>query len=422
MLEVDGAGAVISYEEYHPYGTTAYWSAASGIEVSQRRYRYTGKEKDEETGLYYHGARYYAPWLGRWTAADPAGMVDGPNLYAYVRGNPVRLHDPSGMGGLEASDPETPLSPRNFVSFEQYEEAYGLNYGFAYNRAALRKDWNAVHGNGVLAAPKKAPATPAEPSFWEKVDQSKAMRVERALATSLANIPNTLVAGFKGMAGRLGGHIHERQALTDDGIHTVHEVDETAKQALAETEAWRIIPPPGSESLSRAYDVILPLVVAELVPNRAPSGTPAALAETKTTVAAAGVEATEVGAVSKAAAAPPAPAAAGGGVWTAPKIGLNRHGQLTNGTYTVDATGMVPHKTGSLSAGKSQWLSSVDAEKAVLDAAAKADAGGLWAGSKAKVEANVNVGALGSTGELTKWINVYRTKTGFVHGSPGSAP
>ncbi|HTN87933.1 MAG TPA: SpvB/TcaC N-terminal domain-containing protein [Sorangium sp.] len=95
-LEVDAAGLVIGYEEYHPYGTTAYWSAASGIEVSQRRYRYTGKEKDEETGLYYHGARYYAPWLGRWTTADPAGMVDGPNLYRYVRGNPIRLRDPSG--------------------------------------------------------------------------------------------------------------------------------------------------------------------------------------------------------------------------------------------------------------------------------------------------------------------------------------
>ncbi|AUX48443.1 toxin [Sorangium cellulosum] len=100
-LEVDGAGLVIGYEEYHPYGTTAYWSASSAAEVSRKRYRYTGKEKDEETGLYYYGARYYAPWLGRWTSADPAGMVDGPNLYAYVRGNPVRLRDPNGMQGDE---------------------------------------------------------------------------------------------------------------------------------------------------------------------------------------------------------------------------------------------------------------------------------------------------------------------------------
>jgi RHS repeat-associated protein len=95
-LELDEDGLVISYEEYHPYGTTAYHAMASGVEVSAKRYRYTGKERDEETGLYYHGARYYAPWLGRWTSADPAGLVDGPDLYVYGRANPVRLMDPRG--------------------------------------------------------------------------------------------------------------------------------------------------------------------------------------------------------------------------------------------------------------------------------------------------------------------------------------
>ena len=58
------------------------------------------------------GARYYAPWLARWTAADPAGMVDGPNLYAYVRGNPVRLVDPDGR---ESGD--FPNSNENYEVF-----------------------------------------------------------------------------------------------------------------------------------------------------------------------------------------------------------------------------------------------------------------------------------------------------------------
>ncbi|MBK6517279.1 MAG: RHS repeat-associated core domain-containing protein [Polyangiaceae bacterium] len=89
MLEVDETGLIISYEEYHPYGTSAYRSARSGVEVSARRYRYTGKERDEETGLYYHGARYYAAWLGRWTSADPLGIgADGPGLYNYARDRP----------------------------------------------------------------------------------------------------------------------------------------------------------------------------------------------------------------------------------------------------------------------------------------------------------------------------------------------
>jgi RHS repeat-associated protein len=99
-LEVDESGLVIGYEEYHPYGTTAYASGRSAVEVSGKRYRYTGKERDEETGLYYHGVRHLAPWLGRWTSADPAGMVDGPNLYAYVEGNPIRLLDPTGEFGV----------------------------------------------------------------------------------------------------------------------------------------------------------------------------------------------------------------------------------------------------------------------------------------------------------------------------------
>src|SRR5262249_20802237 len=63
---------------------------------ARKRYRFTGKERDEESGLYYHGARYYAPWLARWPSCDPLGIADGMNLYRYVHNNPVRLVDPSG--------------------------------------------------------------------------------------------------------------------------------------------------------------------------------------------------------------------------------------------------------------------------------------------------------------------------------------
>ncbi|MEM6294790.1 MAG: RHS repeat-associated core domain-containing protein, partial [Myxococcota bacterium] len=89
----------ISYEEYHPYGTSAYRAVNSRVDVSERTYRYTGKERDEETGLGYHGARYYACWLGRWTASDPIGLGDGVNRYAYVSGRPISLHDPAGTKG-----------------------------------------------------------------------------------------------------------------------------------------------------------------------------------------------------------------------------------------------------------------------------------------------------------------------------------
>ena len=86
---------IISYEEYYPYGSTSYQAVRSQTETP-KRYRYTGKERDEESGLYYHGARYYAPWLGRWTSCDPIGIEDGVNVYAYVRNNPVVKIDRSG--------------------------------------------------------------------------------------------------------------------------------------------------------------------------------------------------------------------------------------------------------------------------------------------------------------------------------------
>src|SRR5204862_6761405 len=83
-LELDEIGAVISYEEYYPYGSTSYQAVRSGVEVSQKRYRYTGKERDEETGLYYHGARYYAAWVGRWVSPDPIWKAQESNLHIYV--------------------------------------------------------------------------------------------------------------------------------------------------------------------------------------------------------------------------------------------------------------------------------------------------------------------------------------------------
>lgn len=89
-LELDDSADVISYEEYHPYGTTAYQAKNAAIKAVAKRYRYTGMERDEETGLEYHSARYYLPWLGRWLSADPIG-IGGINFYQYAKDTPVNF-------------------------------------------------------------------------------------------------------------------------------------------------------------------------------------------------------------------------------------------------------------------------------------------------------------------------------------------
>ena len=112
-IVLDSSGSLINREEYTPFGETSFGSFA------RKRYRFTGKERDEESGFYYHGARYYAPWLGRWVSCDPMGRVDALNLFTYTRNNPARRTDPTGTqseplgnggGGTEGGHPGGPLS------------------------------------------------------------------------------------------------------------------------------------------------------------------------------------------------------------------------------------------------------------------------------------------------------------------------
>jgi RHS repeat-associated protein len=88
---LDDTGALTNREEYTPYGETSFGS------FTRKRYRFTGQERDEESSLAYHSARYYAPWLARWTSRDPAGADGGHNAFAYADGNPLKLMDPSGQ-------------------------------------------------------------------------------------------------------------------------------------------------------------------------------------------------------------------------------------------------------------------------------------------------------------------------------------
>ncbi|WP_238082072.1 RHS repeat-associated core domain-containing protein [Pseudescherichia vulneris] len=102
-LELDSEGQLISREEYYPFGGTAVWTGRNKVEASYKTVRYSGKERDG-TGLYYYGHRYYAPWLCRWVSADPAGEVDGLNLYRMVGNNPLTLQDVGGLAGKSWRD------------------------------------------------------------------------------------------------------------------------------------------------------------------------------------------------------------------------------------------------------------------------------------------------------------------------------
>jgi RHS repeat-associated protein len=87
----DGDGDWTNREEYFPYGETSFGSYA------RKKFRFQGAERDDESGLSHHGQRYYFAAAGRWISCDPAGPVDGANLYAAMRANPLKHRDRTGQ-------------------------------------------------------------------------------------------------------------------------------------------------------------------------------------------------------------------------------------------------------------------------------------------------------------------------------------
>ncbi|MBZ0121822.1 MAG: hypothetical protein K8H88_32820, partial [Sandaracinaceae bacterium] len=137
-LELDERGRVASYEEHFPYGGTAFAAGDATREISRRTYRYAGKERDA-TGLYYFQYRYYAPFLGNWLSPDPAGPVDGVNLYWFARSNPVSLTDPDGLQSRD-TQPGIPRStivhPHLGQAITTYADGRTLCTGPGCSRAA----------------------------------------------------------------------------------------------------------------------------------------------------------------------------------------------------------------------------------------------------------------------------------------------
>lgn len=163
-LELDDQAWLISQESYLPYGGTAWSASRSEVEADYRTIRYSGKERDA-SGLYYYGARYYAPWLQRWISPDPAGVVDGLNLYCMVGNNPLRYIDHHGNQKDEAAIKEE-LGAYSGILNEVNNRVGTLNYQI-YNSMRKRDivkrlfqsyAYNAVRhvlalGAGLLAAP-----------------------------------------------------------------------------------------------------------------------------------------------------------------------------------------------------------------------------------------------------------------------------
>jgi len=100
----DAGGVIVEESDYYPFGGERVVTSTSG-----NTYKFTGKERDTESGLDNFGARYYASMMGRFTSPDPkarsAKLADPQswNRYAYVGNNPLAFIDPDGRDKLSVT-------------------------------------------------------------------------------------------------------------------------------------------------------------------------------------------------------------------------------------------------------------------------------------------------------------------------------
>ena len=103
----DAKGNLVSTYQYDSFGNL---TASTGSIFNP--FRYTGREFDPETGLYFYRARYYDPSIGRFISEDPIQFGGGINFYRYVLNNPLYWLDPFGLFEKKCNESYTDCKSR----------------------------------------------------------------------------------------------------------------------------------------------------------------------------------------------------------------------------------------------------------------------------------------------------------------------
>jgi RHS repeat-associated protein len=150
----DGFGSVTGLTDVNETVAATYHYDAFGIiknatETFVNPYRFTGREYDAESGLYYYRARYYDADAGRFLSKDPIWNWYNPqslNVYVYVGNNPINYVDPLGMQEWEwtpmyyrPGEWQDVIQVYNTIQAERYKQySYQAEEGFTHLTWALQ--------------------------------------------------------------------------------------------------------------------------------------------------------------------------------------------------------------------------------------------------------------------------------------------
>ncbi len=133
-FEWDGLGSVTSLSNSagalaNTYRFDSFGKLTGSTGTLTNPFQYTGREFDQETGIYYDRARYYDQNAGRFISEDPIRFRGGIDFFAYVGNNPVNRTDPDGMGDSPKSCAKAlaDLAKAQYIASERFAAfvAYG---------------------------------------------------------------------------------------------------------------------------------------------------------------------------------------------------------------------------------------------------------------------------------------------------------
>lgn len=178
-LYLSASGALVSREEYYPFGGTSFGS------TEKQRYRFCGKERDAESGLYYYGARYYAPWLCRFVSSDPlATKYAYFTPYQYAGNKPLTAVDVDGLEGSGDKPSPTqetthPLKIGESLASVAHKAHVPLDQVRRLN-PNLPPDRKIPVGTVLRLRPEPQPAQ--SPSWWDQASESASAIGNEALS------------------------------------------------------------------------------------------------------------------------------------------------------------------------------------------------------------------------------------------------
>ena len=147
-LITDDYAQIAEQIAYMPYGED--WIDIRHHGYFGSAYKFNGKEKDDETGYSYYGARYYTDRLSIWLSVDPlADKYPHLSPYAYCADNPVMLVDPDGRDWEDADGNK--ITDHSKIKAYIFYDPRGEGEGFAKQSKAMYNQLEAKYGKGSVA-------------------------------------------------------------------------------------------------------------------------------------------------------------------------------------------------------------------------------------------------------------------------------